>query len=200
MSRKRRTHINVPNALNAGVMRTGAIRPFRRDIEDQAPTPPSSISAPSVSGDAVVPNGSLSTTNGTWRGTRPITYAYKWFRDAVEINGATSQTYGPLLASDIGASFSSEVTASNPLGDETTASTASVEVVDERVPRTLVPLLVTGSAVFSIGPTDDEQWYVAGGAAHRLQIPMVQGWPADQWCHGPDLRSYSGRHRRSDLL
>lgn len=51
------------------------------------------IVAPSISGTASVGN-TLTVDVGEWRAyPQPISYAYQWFADGVEISGATSSTY-----------------------------------------------------------------------------------------------------------
>ena len=53
---------------------------------------PVNTSFPSVSGNNVV-GETLTTTNGTWTGTSPITYTYQWVRDTTNISGEVSNTY-----------------------------------------------------------------------------------------------------------
>ena len=53
---------------------------------------PVNTASPVVSGTAVV-GQTLSTTDGTWTGTAPITYSYQWYRGATLISGATNNTY-----------------------------------------------------------------------------------------------------------
>src|SRR5262249_10525276 len=60
----------------------------------------------------------LSTTNGTWSGTAPMTFAYKWLRCAPSctlIFGAASSSY-KLAAADLGKTIESDVTARNLYG------------------------------------------------------------------------------------
>ena len=63
---------------------------------------------PLVSGAAVFPDGLLSTTNGSWDGPAPSSYAYEWYRNGSFISGASSQTYVPVEA-DAGKDISSAV-------------------------------------------------------------------------------------------
>jgi len=78
-----------------------------------AATPPSNSVAPAVSGTAVV-GQVLTTTNGTWSGTAPITYSYQWKRGATNI-GTNASTY-TLVAADAGQSIKCVVTATNVAG------------------------------------------------------------------------------------
>lgn len=75
---------------------------------------PTFVSAPVVTGIGVV-GQTLTTTNGTWAGTLPITYTYQWVRNINDIVGATSQTY-VLVSADAGSNVSCIVTATNSFG------------------------------------------------------------------------------------
>jgi hypothetical protein len=72
------------------------------------------LSAPVASGTAQV-GETLSTTNGTWQGVATITFTYQWRRDAVNISGATSNTY-VLVSADYTTDVDCVVTATNGLG------------------------------------------------------------------------------------
>lgn len=79
--------------------------------------PPINTVAPVISGLALE-GQSLSVTTGTWRGVPgPITYAYQWQRDSVDIVGATSDTY-VVQSADFSSTVRCKVTATNPLGSE----------------------------------------------------------------------------------
>jgi RHS repeat-associated protein len=90
---------------------------------------PDNTVLPSIDGAAA--EGSLLTaTSGTWDGTEPITYAYRWRRCAgsggscVDIAGATSDTY-TLATADVGAAIRVVVTATNAAGEESATSAAT---------------------------------------------------------------------------
>ena len=53
---------------------------------------PVNTTAPSISGTPEV-GQTLTASTGTWTGTAPITYTYKWKRNGVDIPGATGSTY-----------------------------------------------------------------------------------------------------------
>lgn len=53
---------------------------------------PANTVAPSISGTPQV-GQTLTANPGTWTGTAPITYTYKWKRNGVDIPGATGSTY-----------------------------------------------------------------------------------------------------------
>ena len=76
----------------------------------------------------------VTTTNGTWTGTPPITYSYSWFRcdsngdNCSVITGANSQSY-VLTAADVGSRVFSLVTATNAAGSASQRSYLSALVV-----------------------------------------------------------------------
>lgn len=73
-----------------------------------------------VSPDATV-GAVFSTTAGTWTGTAPITVAYQWQRDGVDISGATSSTYTGVLA-DADKTVTCSVRATNSVGTATVST------------------------------------------------------------------------------
>ena len=81
---------------------------------------PSNIVAPVVSGTNTV-GSILTTTNGTWGGSLPITYTYQWLRNGTNIGGATSSTY-TLVTADTSNVVSCRVTATNSVGSANATS------------------------------------------------------------------------------
>ena len=84
------------------------------EVEAQAPA---NTAAPVISGTPE-DGQTLTTTNGSWSGTAPLSYGYQWRRcdaagaNCVDISGATGSTYS-LVAADVGATIRVVVTASN---------------------------------------------------------------------------------------
>ncbi len=98
-------------------------------IEPPPPSAPSNTSRPTVSGAARV-GQTLTASSGTWSGSAPIAYAYQWQRDGTtNIAGATGPQYSP-AAGDVGHTLDVLVTASNGLGQASSAS-AQTEAVAE---------------------------------------------------------------------
>ena len=97
-----------------------------------ADDPPVPLTRPVVSGTAT-DGQTLTTTDGTWSGTPPITNTYQWRRcdaagaNCTDIAGATQQTY-TLTPADIGATIRSRVYATNATGanDRSSVQTALV--------------------------------------------------------------------------
>lgn len=81
---------------------------------------PSNTIAPVVSGTNTV-GSVLTTTNGTWNGSLPITYTYQWLRNGLNISGATSSTY-TLVTADSSNVVSCKVTATNSVGSANATS------------------------------------------------------------------------------
>src|SRR5207237_8234356 len=90
------------------------------------PVPPSNMGAPAVSGTAQV-GQALSTSNGSWSGSTPMTYAYQWQdcdsagANCAAIAGATASSY-TLASSDQGHTVRAKVTASNSAGSASASS------------------------------------------------------------------------------
>ena len=107
-----------------------------------APVAPSNTAAPTVSGTAQV-GQTLSATTGSWSGTSPISFAYKWQdcnssgASCTAIAGATSGSY-LLASSDQGHTIRAVVTASNSTGSAS-ASSAQTAVVQTTAPAPVAP-------------------------------------------------------------
>ena len=82
--------------------------------------------APVVSGTATV-GQTLSTTNGTWTGTAPITFTYQWQRAGANISLATSSTY-TLVAADAGYTIRCVVTGTNAYGNSFANSNSTANI------------------------------------------------------------------------
>ena len=97
------------------------------------PVAPTDLFAPSVEG-ALTKGDTLTATPGTWYGSEPITYGYRWQRcdeggeECSNISGATGETY-VLTEADVGATIRVVVTATNSAGSES-AESPTGETVD----------------------------------------------------------------------
>lgn len=117
---------------------TGANGPQLTITTAEAALPPVSAGLPALSGTAQS-GQTLSTTDGTWNGTTPMTYAYQWLRcdsagaSCAAIGGATSATYA-VAGADAGFTLRSRVTATNSAGAASATSGASAVVLAAPAP------------------------------------------------------------------
>lgn len=87
---------------------------------------PTNTERPSISGTAVVENR-LTANRGTWVGTQPITYSFRWLRcnsngdNCGEISGATDNEY-VIAEADLGRTLRVRVTARNDDGTRSAIS------------------------------------------------------------------------------
>ena len=105
----------------------------RADIGDAAAqAAPANQSPPTISGTPEE-GKTLTTTNGTWAGTTPITYTYSWRRcdsdggSCAQIGGAAQSTY-VLKKVDVGTTIRSRVTARNSDGSSSATSVPTAVV------------------------------------------------------------------------
>ena len=153
----------------------------------QSQVAPSNTGQPVVSGNTVQ-GETLSTTNGTWEGSTPITFEYRWLRcdssgggtegvNCDTISGETRNTY-VLTAADVGKTIRSRVIATNPDG---TASKNSN-------PTSVVqPSATAGPPVSTAPPT------ISGTAQQGKTLTATNGsWQGDQ------PQTYTYQWRRCD--
>ena len=122
-------------ALALGI---GAVFGTAQTGQAAAQDKPSNTTPPTISGTPQ--SGSqLSTTNGTWAGTTPITFTYQWRRcdtsggSCADIGGATSQTYD-LKQVDVGTTLRVEVKATNGDGSTTITSVPTAAITAPATP------------------------------------------------------------------
>ncbi len=106
-------------------------------------TPPKNTKAPEVVGVTYSVNETLECHKGTWTGTQPIKYTYKWFRNGAEIKAATESVY-VVQPADEGQKISCEVTGENKQG-KVAASSAAVTIAGA-LKSTGAPVITPGSA------------------------------------------------------
>jgi hypothetical protein len=94
-------------------------------------TAPSALVAPKVTGTPELAQ-TQTAEPGSWSGTNPIHYAYRWQRSGADIPGATSSSYTPGSA-DVGHQLDVVVTASNSVGSSS-ATSPPTATVSERAP------------------------------------------------------------------
>jgi hypothetical protein len=117
-------------------------------------TAPVNKGQPSVSGTDVQGHR-LTTSNGTWSGTAPFTYTYRWLRcdktgggvngvTCSTIVGADRRTY-LLTARDVGHRIRSRVTATNADGSASANSNATPVIAKSAKPANINPPTISGT-------------------------------------------------------
>ena len=123
------------------------------NINGDAQIAPSNSIAPTISPSGVQPVGTLFTASvGTWVGTLPITYEYRWTRNGTPINGATNSTYTSVNA-DEGSTIRCEVRATNDYGTSSYVASSNSSICGAVPVNTVAPTLspsgsqVTGTVI-----------------------------------------------------
>jgi hypothetical protein len=106
----------------------------------ETPCPPDNTVVPKVSGTPVA-GRTLSCARGTWTGSPPIAYSYRWLRDGATISAQTASTY-VVKAADAGHSIRCRVIATNAGGQGTATSAA---VIIKTPPKNTVAPKITGT-------------------------------------------------------
>jgi glucose/arabinose dehydrogenase len=163
---------------------------------------PTNTVPPGIAGSPTV-GGSLSSSNGTWTGTAPITYSRQWQRcssagtNCADIVGATATSYTPQLG-DAGSTLRVRVTATNG-GGSSTAASGTVGPVSSAANTPPVPVIDQPLASFAWKAGDTINF--AGHAtdaedilepAQRLSWSIVLGHCTDQGCHQHPVSTIPG--------
>jgi hypothetical protein len=127
---------------------------------------PDNVAEPRVSGTARV-GQVLRTTRGTWTGTAPITYEFRWYRcqgagapdasDCFRISNAADNTYA-LRQGDAGFRIRSQVVARNADGQDTATSNPTGVVTSARPFNTTEPSISGTARVGSTLEANRGQW------------------------------------------
>jgi len=139
------------NALSDATQLVGPVPP--------APVAPQNAAAPSLAGTARL-GETLTATSGSWTGTPPIRFVYRWLRcgasggspngsGCATIPRAVGAAYR-LTRSDVGTRLRVRVTASNQAGAASAVSSPSATVVAQAAPaspRDVREPLLTGNAI-----------------------------------------------------
>lgn len=109
---------------------------------------PSNTVAPTLSPSGTQSTGTVITVgNGTFAGTAPLTYAYRWKRNGSIILGETANTY-TLVAGDDGTVITAEVKSTNAYGESAYIGTSNqVDAVNAIAPDNTAAPGVSGTAV-----------------------------------------------------
>lgn len=127
---------------------------------------PTNVTEPRVTGTARV-GEVLRSTRGTWAGTEPIDYAYRWFRcegrgaadasDCQRIANASNAAY-VLREADAGFRIRSQVVASNADGSARATSNPTAVVISARPTNTREPSISGTAAVGSQLQANRGEW------------------------------------------
>jgi hypothetical protein len=127
---------------------------------------PENVGEPAITGTPRV-GQVLRSTRGTWTGTTPITYTFRWFRcdgrgaadasDCRRITNAGDNTY-VLRQADAGFRIRSQVTASNADGQDTATSNPTNVVTAARPVNTTEPSISGTAKVGSTLQANRGQW------------------------------------------
>jgi hypothetical protein len=160
--RARLLHVAVPVAAAAAL--TAALLPGSGSAV--ALTPPSNTGEPNIVGNAIE-GRTLSASQGTWSGTTPMSFAYRWLRcppDGGAANGSNCAPIGGsagdgatyrLRDADVGTRIRVRVTASNGDGSNAAVSNPTAVVQGSARPRVVNPPTISGSPVVGATQTAD---------------------------------------------
>ncbi len=143
---------------------------------------PSNTALPVISG---TPNDgqTLTTSNGTWAGASPISYAYQWQHcnsagsSCTNLSGATTATYA-LAAADLGFTIRAVVTATNSV-THTSATSAQTALIVTAPPQNTVAPSISGTA-------SDGQTLIANKGSWSGSAPISYAYQWDR-CDGAGL-------------
>ncbi len=112
-------------------------------IEGTRGTGPQNVELPKVSGTVAV-GQTLTCEPGTWNGTSPIEYTYKWLRDGTPMEPIDTSEQYKVAKTDEGHQLACTVTATNTVGTGSATSRA-VEVPTTKPPEDVTPPEVLGT-------------------------------------------------------
>jgi len=129
-----------------------------------AAAPVNTVAPTITDGDTASVGVALSTDDGTWSGTTPMSFAHRWLRcDAsggacAGIANATGASYSPVDA-DVGSTLRVEVTANNGVGSPVTVQSGATEKVASSVPANVDRPTISGTVdVGSLLFADEGVW------------------------------------------
>jgi hypothetical protein len=129
-----------------------------------AAAPVNTVAPAITGGDTASVGVALAADNGTWTGTTPMSFAYRWLRcDATggacsAITSAIGASYTPVDA-DVGSALRVEVTANNGVGSPVTVQSAATEKVASSVPANVDRPTISGTVdVGSLLFADEGVW------------------------------------------
>jgi hypothetical protein len=142
--------------------------------------PPNNTTEPSIVGEAVE-SRTLTANRGSWAGSTPMSFAYRWLRcptdggtadgsNCATISGATGTTYR-LRDADVGIRIRVRVIATNTDGSDSAASNPTGIVQGSARPRVVDPPTISGSPLLG-----DTQTANPGTWAGTQPITFTYEW------------------------
>jgi hypothetical protein len=162
--RPSRLLLQVGLSLAAAVALTAALLPGSGSAV--ALVPPDNTGEPSIAGNAIE-GRTLTANQGTWSGTTPMSFAYRWLRCPIDGGAEDGSNCAPIGGSagdgstyrlrdaDVGIRIRVRVTATNADGSDTAASNPTAVVQGSARPRNLSPPTISGSPVIGATQTAD---------------------------------------------
>ena len=161
---RRRLLLQVGLSLAAAVALTAALLPGSGSAV--ALVPPDNTAEPSIVGNAIE-GRTLTASQGTWSGTTPMSFAYRWLRCPTDGGASDGSNCAPIGGSagngstyrlrdaDVGIRIRVRVTASNADGSDTAVSNPTAVVQGSARPRNISPPTISGSPVIGATQTAD---------------------------------------------
>jgi len=162
-----RAIVTATNAAGSADTASAAVGPID-------PSAPDSLAAPAISG-TTTDLATLTATTGTWTGTPPISYGYRWQRcdadgnDCLDIDGATGGTY-TLTDDDVDHTIRVAVTARNAGGSASRVSAATGAIAAAAPVSTAAPAIA--------GATRDGQLLTSNRGTWTGTAPIAYAY---QW-------------------
>lgn len=161
-TRRRRAFVRVALPLGAAVAVTAALLPGSGSA--RALVPPNNTGEPNIVG-LPIEGRTLTANRGTWSGTTPMAFAYRWLRcptdggapdgsNCAAIGGATGTSY-QLRDADVGVRIRVRVTATNTDGSDAAASNPTGVVQGSARPRAASPPTISGTPIIGNTQTAD---------------------------------------------
>jgi hypothetical protein len=165
-TRLHRTYLAIIGFAAAVALVGGIFAAWVAEASTAAPTvAPANTAEPQITGTARV-GQTLTTTRGTWTGTEPITFAFRWYRcdgpgapDAADCRrlSRTANTY-VLREADASFRIRSQVVATNVDGSTRATSNPTEVVVSRRPTNTKEPSITGTAAVGSSLQANRGEW------------------------------------------
>ena len=162
--RPRRLLLQVGLSLAAAIALTAAFLPGSGSAV--ALVPPDNAGEPTIVGNAIE-GRTLTANEGTWTGTTPMSFAYRWLRCPTDGGASDGSNCAPIGGSagdgptyqlrdaDVGIRIRVRVTATNADGSDTAVSNPTAVVQGSARPRNISPPTISGSPVIGATQTAD---------------------------------------------